>query len=98
DYKVTGVQTCALPILKCVRDMHRATACSSAFLQVTLSLSINAFGETAIAGNSGTGCWVPVNRRLQEITFRAGGGQRVRYRLSVRSEERRVGKEGGVWG
>src|SRR5688500_19649882 len=62
DYKVTGVQTCALPIF--LNGAHDASFTSSA------------------SADSGNLVWMKL------ATFRYGG-------FEPRSEERRVGKEGG---
>src|SRR5688500_20319202 len=65
DYKVTGVQTCALPILS-----HFARA------------------DRVYALHRTSGC----------VAFEVGNFARKRRSLQSRSEERRVGKEGGsLW-
>src|SRR5690606_39813686 len=88
DFHVTGVQTCALPIFARTRTRGRARICPDAWL------------------------WSGFRRRLPHQLHegdRGGNVVRARVRLigpsrlrmlvvGVRSEERRVGKEGRWWG
>src|SRR5256885_11601833 len=79
DYKVTGVQTCALPILlNCITTSItlNATASSGAALlwsggQTTASITVSAAGTYTVRATAANGCTAS----------------------DTRSEERRVGKE-----
>src|SRR5256885_4589817 len=78
DYKVTGVQTCALPI------WGLAVATEDHLTEELEALRWPAWWR-------GTG--PERRRRRRQSTASRGGGQRHRGRASSRSEERRVGKE-----
>src|SRR5688500_20199437 len=83
DYKVTGVQTCALPIF------HRfGTTSSGAVHYFADSTAPGGIGDHRqfVASGSATG--------VGDVVLRAKGTM-----IRERSEERRVGKEGGGgWG
>src|SRR5205807_6536967 len=97
DYKVTGVQTCALPIcvvawhIRAGEPVHQPTAHPRPGI---LDKPSNLAGSGALEGNraveSGLG---RATRRLPAVV-----GWR-RWCSATRSEERRVGKEvgGGLW-
>src|SRR5699024_11755608 len=87
DRNVTGVQTCALPILE---EAIHAVRLDSTFLERSpFDLSGGQMRRVAIAGVLASEPKVLI---LDEPT--AG----LDPRGQIRSEERRVGKEGRVWG
>src|SRR5256885_6017516 len=74
DYKVTGVQTCALPIL--------------------ISLSVKRIDPEMMLVSAKTDLrTVDLPAPLGPMTMMISPGATVRLILSMRSEERRVGKE-----
>src|SRR5205807_6924745 len=82
DYKVTGVQTCALPILPSTGWPDAwCSAGSRAGTPPKERLDVPAWTET----DHGERCANPLHDHRAERPRAAGGG---------RSEERRVGKEG----
>src|SRR5690606_40790193 len=87
DFHVTGVQTCALPILPLAR-MARSTA-------LPLTSSALEFGKRAwMLGGRPT--WRALSKSsayAMEVSFRGGLGAPLGI-LSNRSEERGVGTEG----
>src|SRR5205807_5406080 len=84
DYKVTGVQTCALPIC----PTRPAAPVRPAVPRGSLPAPHDrrgGFGPHYCPAHH-PGAW-----------GRSDCRERGRWRRRVRSEERRVGKEGGVW-
>src|SRR5256885_10151273 len=79
DYKVTGVQTCALPIYAAV-ELHRAT-------------QIGAHPGHCFSGCGGIEPCKPRERRVTCVFRQFRLGFAVGIKISDRSEERRVGKE-----
>src|SRR5437867_12995739 len=77
DRTVTGVQTCALPIL-----MREAEAPERKMKRSLSALDLTALGIGAIIGSG-----------IFALTGTAAAGERVETVVSRRSEERRVGKE-----
>src|SRR5207237_7227282 len=87
DSSVTGVQTCALPISPAVRTSSKPPATQPQ-------------GRSqASKARRGSSC-SPVGSTQRAWHLRGQhGGRCRRQRLRIRSEERRVGKEGGGgWG
>src|SRR2546426_3233749 len=77
DYKVTGVQTCALPIYSSCGSFRSSRAASVAILPSALLVERFSLGAW----------WVfPIQ------SFRASGPRKL-MKITRRSEERRVGKE-----
>src|SRR5256885_5481141 len=77
DYKVTGVQTCALPISDCIDAFWTRR-----------------FDREAGLGRIGSAPLRNVqNLIIQRIIVEVNSPGIIRYSASLRSEERRVGKE-----
>src|SRR5207244_4572106 len=98
DDLVTGVQTCALPI------SNAKTAANALFTNATKSIPVYVIGF-AICPGGGTGCQTATD--LNGIASSGGTTSAffVKNQLElqatlaqIRSEERRVGKEGGGGG
>src|SRR5690606_39644507 len=87
DFHVTGVQTCALPILLCVHGLSR---------------NANDFDEVAKAMSAEYRVVCPdiVGRGASDFLPNPASYAVPQYVSDIRSEERRVGKEGWsrVWG
>src|SRR3989454_3921546 len=90
DYKVTGVQTCALPILLgLLRGMPRSVFLLDWVVMIFFSGGIR-FAARALRENRLARARLDDGRRTIIIGAGEGGEQLLRQ---VRSEERRVGKE-----
>src|SRR2546426_8992842 len=77
DYKVTGVQTCALPI-SVPGMVEMSSWCSAAILR-TSGVDLRRNRSSAVS--------------VPSPPFPTGAGEGARGRAGARSEERRVGKE-----
>src|SRR5205807_7791303 len=94
DYKVTGVQTCALPIYflpdAAESDQAERAAEQAACLAVCRLVPAAGLEVRGVGGDTAV-------QRQDECKGQFGDGAGVLAR-AVRSEERRVGKEWGGWG
>src|SRR5205807_3116076 len=87
DYKVTGVQTCALPIYVEPGHLHRVADLEPVALVRGGDLDLGrVVGPLAVLAERGVLGVEGLDGAREDV----GGGV-------LRSEERRVGKEGGVW-
>src|SRR5205807_7371247 len=87
DYKVTGVQTCALPISVPVRGVTLLGPVQIFTLTNTGTVPLAGITQATLGGANAADYFIV---RLLSTCGPAGGGQL----LGQRSEERRVGKEG----
>src|SRR5205807_2761204 len=98
DYKVTGVQTCALPILllSCLRAGEISNFCFRAWSKPAFKHDSN----TANLIRVNRGSKVRMKRKVAQNTVPVEGEPVLSFhKVRLRSEERRVGKErkDGVW-
>src|SRR5207253_5515879 len=90
DGHVTGVQTCALPISPSVTRAHDASLNLGGRFPEAVARHLRAAADvfSGAARNAAL-------RRLAFALVGSGGAEGV-FAVGIRSEERRVGKEGGV--
>src|SRR5207248_8520433 len=92
DRTVTGVQTCALPILRRLREARGAV------LGLSLVLLLAACGGTSTSSGGPAQSQPPTANMKPPTSIGAGEGQLnlIAWEGYTRSEERRVGEEGGT--
>src|SRR5690606_39819525 len=95
DFHVTGVQTCALPISILAADPPRREKLEGETeLEDLLEVALAKGGDEEAAVRLGDHDTV-LNQLVQRLADRCAADAELIAEAQVRSEERRVGKEGG---
>src|SRR5690606_40075096 len=93
DFHVTGVQTCALPILASTRKSGGESLLSSSRTVSVKESPTSTLLRSTWACRLGAACADVVNIKVANASAENSSAQQRRRKYGIRSEERRVGKE-----